>query len=122
MYFTLAAGAAAADAGVRMTIFDAGGHVVASLFAEAGETVSLTTYLAQGTYTVRIDGLTPAGSAVPGLGYSMQGVTLSDPIGPTGVDPTLNPNGTVTDDYTWTKFQPDYYATLVLDAVAAVLW
>ena len=96
--------------------------MVTSLFARAGQTVSLTTYLAQGAYTVRFEGLSAAGTALPALTYTLQGVTLSDPIGPTAVDPTLNPNGTVTSDYAWTAFQPDYYATLVLDPVAAIAW
>ena len=122
MYFVLSAAAAAVPSGVRMVVFDGDGHVVTSLFARAGQTVSLTTYLAQGPYTVRFEGLSPAGTALPTLTYTLQGVTLSDPIGPTAVDPTLNPSGTVTNDYAWAAFQPDYYATLVLDPVAAIAW
>jgi hypothetical protein len=123
MYFVLSAAAdPAARAGVRMVIFDGAGHAVASLFAQAGQTVSLTTYLALGVYTVRYEGLTPTGSALPNLTYSLQGVTLTDPIGPTGSNPTLGSGSTAVSDYSWTKFLSDYYATLVLDPVAGVLW
>ncbi|HEY1378659.1 MAG TPA: matrixin family metalloprotease, partial [Gemmataceae bacterium] len=60
MYFVLSAGDAGGTvAGVRMAIFDAAGHVVSTLFAEAGQTVSGTTYLTSGTYTVRFEVLTP---------------------------------------------------------------
>src|SRR5205823_9512806 len=98
------------------------GYVVASLVAPAGQTVSLTTYLAQGTYTVRFEGLTAdRGEALPKLTYSLKGVTLTDPIGPTGSDPTLGGKGTVTNDYVWTKFLLDYYTNLVLDPITDVL-
>ena len=120
MYFVLSAtGAnAAAQSGVRMTIYDSLGHVAATLFAKAGQTVSLTTYLSQGAYTVRFDGLSPAGTALPSLTYALTGVTLTDPIGPTGSDPT---GGGLT-NYDWSQNSLSYYTVLTYDVLAAVIW
>src|SRR5262249_45451828 len=87
MYFVLSGGdAGGVQAGVRMAIFDAAGHVVNTLFAEAGQTVSGTTYLTTGTYTIRFEVLTPDGTALPTMTYSLKGVTLTDPIAPVSLD------------------------------------
>jgi hypothetical protein len=123
MYFALSAGAVPAgqQAGVRMAIFDANGHVVGTLFAKAGQTVTAPMYLAPGTYTVRVEALTPAGVTLPTLGYTLQGLTLTDPIDPPPDDPSLGGSPT----------QPDYivgidttlaYLNLVLDTLGSVVW
>ena len=90
--------------------------------ARAGETVSLTAYLAQGTYTVRFEGLAASGAALPMLAYDLQGVTLSDPIGPVGSDPTLDGDGLVKDNYEWTKDSLNGYSKLILDPLGDVAW
>ena len=119
MHLVLSSGetAGTSRAGVRMSIFDLQGNVLATLFAEAGQTISASTYLSAGSYTVRFEGLTPTGSALPGLTYSLRGTTLTDPISPTPADPNAPVN-----DYTWQKFQDDYYASLVYDPAWDVAW
>ncbi len=120
MYFVLSADAAdlSVQSGVRMTIFDSNGHAVSTLFARAGQTVSATVYLTQGTYTVRYEGLSPAGATTTAINYSLKGVTLSDPIGPTGSDPT---GGGLT-NYGWSQNSLSYYTALTLDTLAAIIW
>jgi hypothetical protein len=122
MYFALSAGGATVPSGVRLTIYDASGHVVSSLFAPAGQTVTATTYLAAGAYTVRFDGLTPAGLTLPTLTYTLKGVTLSDPIDPVVTDPTLGGKSQTGPDYNWTKLSLDWYTSLVLDLAPDVMW
>jgi predicted Zn-dependent protease len=123
MHFALSAAsdATAAQAGVRMAVFDSQGHVKATLFAKAGQTVSLDLFLDQGDYTVRFEGLTAAGS-LPSLSYALRGITLTDPIGPTGSDPTLGDGGTITNDTDWVQGLLDYYDSLVLDPAGTVVW
>jgi hypothetical protein len=121
MYFELTAGAlpAGVDAGVRLAVFDAAGHVVATLFALAGQTVSTNVYLAVGEYTVRVEGLTPDGVALPALDYALKGVTLTDPIAPVSLDPALDGTG-LTPDYTLTK--GIVYAPKAYDMLGDVIW
>jgi hypothetical protein len=87
-HFVLSAnsGGVATAEGVQMTIYDQGGNVVATLTASAGQTNSLTIYLAAGTYTVVFSILGPAG--VP-LSFTLQAAGLSDQIDPYPLDPTL---------------------------------
>jgi len=119
MHFVLSATGAdpTVQAGVRMGVFDAAGHLVMSLFAHAGQTVTATTYLGAGTYTIRFDALTRTGAAAPSLTYNLQATTLTDAISPVPSDPNAPQSS-----YTWTKFQDDYYALLVLDALGDVIW
>jgi hypothetical protein len=120
MYFALSAGAVPAgqQAGVRMAIFDANGHVVGTLFAKAGQTVTAPMYLAPGQYTVRVEGLTPAGVSLPTLSYTLQGLTLTDPIDPPPDDPSLS----TSPDYLVEIDTALAYLNLALDTLGTVVW
>jgi hypothetical protein len=119
MYFELTATAlpAGVQAGVRMGVFDADGNVVATLFAKAGQTVSMSTFLAAGTYTIRFEGLTATGADLSTMGYSLKGVTLTDPIATVSDDPTLS---TLSPDYTFTKLRSIVGRSF--DALGDVIW
>src|SRR5262249_42278473 len=82
------------NAGVRLTIRDAAGNVVAVLIAMSGrDPVSLTQTLAAGNYTLTFTAFTTDGSPVPTLSYGLQATALSDPIGPQPQDSTTQPSG-----------------------------
>ena len=53
-----------------------------TLFAQAGQTITVDTYLLAGVYTLRFDGLTRSRGPLPDLAYTLQAVTLTDPISP----------------------------------------
>jgi hypothetical protein len=92
--FLLSANGQGAPAGsaVQMTITDSSGKVVYSLTANAGDTVSSDAlFLTPGAYTLSFTVLSPSGSPVPTLSYSLMGEPFSDPIGPTPTDPTQTP-------------------------------
>jgi hypothetical protein len=92
--FVLSANGSGAPAGsaMQMTITDSSGHVVYSLSAQAGDTVSSNALLlTPGAYTLSFTVLGPAGSPVPSLSYSLMGESISDPIGAVINDPTLTP-------------------------------
>lgn len=80
------------DATVRLTITDELGQLVLDIVAHAGETLSASTLLlVPGAYTARFSIQSASGAALPSLGFSLLGMTLSDPIGPVVDDPTLAP-------------------------------
>ncbi len=86
--FQLNLAATGTSGSVRMELRDANGHLVQTLSASAGQTITGgTLLLVPGTYTVRFI-LAPGATA---LNYSLSGVVLSDPIGPVLTDPTLTP-------------------------------
>ncbi len=122
MYFALSAGTvpAGVQAGVRLGIFDSNGHVVSTLFAKAGQTVTGSVYLDPGEYTLRIEGLTPAGVQLPSLGYTLLGLTLTDPIDPPPDDPSLGGTPTPPPDYTVGDDTNIDYTNLVLDSLGTV--
>jgi hypothetical protein len=124
MYFNLSAGTVPAgeQAGVRLGIFDANGHVVSTLFAKAGQTVTASVYLAPGQYTLRVEGLTPTGVALPNLAYALQGLTLTDPIDPPPNDPTLGGLAAPPPDYTIDVEVTINYIALALDTLGTVSW
>jgi hypothetical protein len=124
MYFALSAGTVPAgmQAGVRLAVFDANGHVVRTLFAKAGQTVTASTYLVPGTYTLRVEGLTPAGVVLPSLAYTLQGVTLTDPIDPPPDDPSLGGSTTTAPDYTIAVDTSLTCVALVLDSLSSIVW
>jgi hypothetical protein len=118
MHFVLDAADGDHNTGVRLTVYDADGRIVSTLFARAGKTATATTFLSAGAYTIRVDGLTRHGAPLAGLTYALQGIRVSDPIGPIASDPDA-----VDADYTWKQFETDYYAGLVLDTpLADVFW
>jgi hypothetical protein len=75
-----------ADAPAELTVVGSDGSVAGTLDA-AGNPASLTLFLPAGDYTLRV---TPLGGAGP-VDYSVGGITLSDPIDPYLLDPTLAP-------------------------------
>ncbi|MFO0954121.1 MAG: matrixin family metalloprotease [Isosphaeraceae bacterium] len=84
---TLKGATAAPGSAVKMTIRDKNGKAVAWLTAAAGDTVSgPDVLLTPGAYVVQY---TLVGTA--GLGLSLAGSAISDPIGPVLFDPTLSP-------------------------------
>jgi hypothetical protein len=123
MYFQLTGGAvpAGVQAGIRMAVFDSAGHAVATLFAQAGQTVAANTYLAAGSYTVRVEELAPAGVVLPSMSYSLKGVTLSDPIAPVSLDPSLDGTG-LPPDYVINRGSLDQYAGTSYDLLGDVIW
>src|SRR5207302_153181 len=91
-HFVLSANAGgAANVSVRLKIVDRSGAVVGSVAAADGQSVSLTPFLAAGTYSIRFDAVTGSGQAVPVIGYVLRGLGISDPIGPEEDDPTGTP-------------------------------
>jgi hypothetical protein len=120
MYFELTAAGLPDDVtgGIRMAIFDSAGHVVTTLFALAGQTVSASTFLAAGKYTIRFEALTPDGFKLPTMTYGLKGVTLTDPIATASSDPTLSP---LSPDYTLSRGTVKAYAG-ALDILGDVIW
>jgi hypothetical protein len=117
LYFLLtAAGGPAGQAAVRMTIHNQAGNVVFVLTAKAGETLSATTMLTQGTYTIRFQGFTrTTGAVLPTLAYSLKSTTLDNPIGPILADPGI--------DYIWKKDPLAYYLGLTLQEPSGdIVW
>ncbi|HVK09286.1 MAG TPA: matrixin family metalloprotease [Gemmataceae bacterium] len=82
--FALSADLLGAGAGgVTMTVRDAAGNVVISLGATAGQpAVTAVRYLAAGTYSVRYDYRSPAGSVAAPVRYGLFLLQLSDGVGP----------------------------------------
>lgn len=121
MFLELGAGdvRSGALAGMRLAVFDASGHVVATLFALAGETVSTNVFLAAGVYTLRVELLAPAGTALPTMDYTLKGVTLTDPIAPVSLDPALDGTGLAA-DFKLTKDVKSTYAAASYDLLGDV--
>src|SRR5207247_2062813 len=71
---------------------DLSGKVKFTLLAQNGQTVTGNAYLTKGTYVVRFVAGTADGSPLPAMSYSLQGLNLSDPIGPRSSDPTSDPS------------------------------
>jgi hypothetical protein len=91
--YTLSAAGTGAPAGstVQMTITDSSGHVLASLAALSGQTVTGSpVLLTPGVYTIHFSLVTPGGE--PGaLSFELRGTSITDPIGPVITNPTLSP-------------------------------
>jgi hypothetical protein len=79
-----------ACAAVQMTIKDANGNVVPPQVIQDSEAVTKNYFLIPGTYTFVFAAL-PAGQPLTPLVYQLEGLSLSDPIGPQPDDPTLTP-------------------------------
>jgi hypothetical protein len=93
MHLVLSAEApgAAAAAGVRLQIFDKKGHLVLSLDALNGQTVSADVFLKEGAYTVSVVAVTADGSPLAPPTYLLRAKSLTDPLDPVPVDPTSPP-------------------------------
>ena len=124
MYFALSAGTvpAGVNAGVQLGIFDANGNLVSSLFAKAGLTVTESVYLDPGQYTLRAQALTPAGVALPNLTYTLQGLTLTNPIDPPPDDPSLGGTPTPPPDYAVNSDAALAALELALASLGVVTW
>lgn len=77
----------AQDGAVSASIYDESGAILGQLAARAGQTRGLTLYVPPGRYFVRF-----TTSSASGARYSLAAMSLSDPIGPTPLDPTLTPS------------------------------
>jgi hypothetical protein len=106
--------------GVRLTVYDSLGHVASTLFAQAGQTITVDTYLLVGTYTLRFDGLTRTAGPLGNLAYTLQAVTLTDPISPQPADPNAPPPDDST--FVYTVYDASYYAAQVFDLAKDVVW
>lgn len=93
MTFLVSAGGPAGS-GVRLTVTDAAGNAVQTLFAAAGETAGgVGVLLRPGQYSVRIEAVRPAGYAGP-LSVTVRGNRVDDPVGALPSDPTTTPQYT----------------------------
>jgi hypothetical protein len=94
-HFVLSASGANVPAGaaMEMDIYDQNGNVVYTLIAAAGQSQSLTCYLAQGQYMLSFKAINTNGGAVAPLFFTLAGIDLSDPINPYQSNPTSSPSG-----------------------------
>ncbi|MBP3956053.1 hypothetical protein J8F10_12245 [Gemmata sp. G18] len=89
---TATGGSATALTAVRMTIYDATGHAVFTTVARAGQPLSTgAVWLVSGSYSVVFNAATQDGSALQSLGLVLSARTLSDPLDPIIVNPTVPP-------------------------------
>src|SRR5262249_40953883 len=63
-------------------IYDQNGNVAYTLAAMAGDTRSLTVFLAAGKYTIKFSSFTTDGNTPPLLNYILSGLNISEPISP----------------------------------------
>jgi hypothetical protein len=93
---------------LQWTVYDPLGHVVLTAFVTPGSTITRNLYMAPGTYqmTFALVGATTNGP----LSFSFGALTLSDPIGPQSVDPTLDPGTTIIGGLVWWN---GYYGSLL---------
>ncbi len=99
--FVLSTSAVGAAAGVQvlLQIYDSTGQLVFTLAGSVGETVSgASVLLTPGQYRVQISVVNSGGGAVPSITYSLDGASLSDPIGASPSDPTTEPMYPCPDD------------------------
>ncbi len=97
---------------IRMSILDADGNEVYTLFTPAGQSISGDVLLAAGNYTIIFTAGTPDGTSLPDLSFTLDVLVRSDPIGlkpanssdsPTGgsdTSPTSGPTTTYSGPYT----------------------
>ncbi len=113
-HFELSAdgGTAGTANGLRMTIFNQAGEVMATQLVLAGQSADFNVLLGAGTYTICFSAGTQNGSALQPLAYSLTGTNVSDPIGLGPVDPTLNGASSAPPVYTFTVYAYTYYSDL----------
>jgi hypothetical protein len=113
MHFVLDASAiASVDSAVLMKIYDSNNNVVFTLLSTNGVAVSGNVFLAAGNYTVRIEGGTRTGVALPSILYDVRTVRVTDPIDPIPLDPTLGPVGVTAPTFGWLQADPTSYSVL----------
>src|SRR5262249_36585811 len=94
--FSLSAsvGTSTVASAVRMTIYDQNNNAVFTTVAFAGQPLSTAfAFLAAGNYTVVFNSATQLGNPLPDLTWTLGALSLSNPLDPTPIDPTLNPTG-----------------------------
>jgi hypothetical protein len=92
--FVLSTGTAGSASGVHvlMQIYDSTGQLVFTLAGPVGKTVSgASVLLTPGQYRVRFSVVNSSGTAPPPISYSLNGASISDPIGAAKSDPTDEP-------------------------------
>jgi hypothetical protein len=108
LQLSLAVDPGPAGAFVELTVIDGAGQVVGILTAAAGDTASMTVFLPAGIYgfLFRVHG-------APTLTCTLYGRGISDPIGPSLIDPTLTPTepSTTTTTTTTTATTTTTYST-----------
>jgi hypothetical protein len=80
-------------AAVELDVYNEAGNLLLSRVAQVGQTQSVTVFLAQGKYRFRLTGLNTGSAGVAPLSYALQGIDLSDPVGPYQYDSTASPSG-----------------------------
>jgi hypothetical protein len=81
------------NSALRMSILDANGNEVFTLFTPAGQAISGDVLLAAGTYTVIFTAGTPDGSSLPDLSFTLDLMVRTDPIGMAPSDTSGSPSG-----------------------------
>jgi hypothetical protein len=80
-------------AAVRLTVRDSQGNVVYQLQAADGDTVSGDVMVSAGVYTVAITVVPPADGSLPVIGFTLNLIGITDPIGVQAADTTSDPSG-----------------------------
>ncbi len=78
-------------ASARFSIFDSQNLAIATQLTATGDAASLNLFLPGGTYTLLVGGGATRAGPMPAIRYTLEGLTLSDPIGPQAVEPGTNP-------------------------------
>ncbi|MHB8970149.1 MAG: matrixin family metalloprotease [Pirellulaceae bacterium] len=93
-HFALSVAALAGDssAAVWAVLYDAAGNVLQQIAAHPGDTRSASAVLlTPGEYRLQLHAADPRGVSLPALAFDFLGKTISLPIGPGSLDPTLSP-------------------------------
>lgn len=104
---------ASVASGVRMIIYNANSHIIASFSTDAGTTSTGAVMLGSGTYYMRFEGATKTGVPLANLSYSLRTVVLSDPIDPYAPPDPTNPPP-LPPDYTTNHQADPFYIALSL--------
>ncbi|MBX3400857.1 MAG: VCBS repeat-containing protein [Gemmataceae bacterium] len=78
-------------AAARFSIFDGQNRTIDTRQTAAGDAASANIFLPPGVYTLLVGGGATDGGPMPTIRYVVEGLTLSDPIGPQAVEPGTNP-------------------------------
>lgn len=81
---------ASGSAALRWTVYDSQGRILLAATVLPGQTLTRKLYLAPGDYLFRFAVADAKATGLP-LTYHFRGLSLSDPIGPQPIDPTLEP-------------------------------
>lgn len=98
-----------ATAALRWDLYDLHGNLVLSATASGGSTLTRNLYLAPGVYFFRF---TSVGTGP--LTFNFGALSLTDPVGPGGTDPTLDPSSDGGLSYLWYTWGDGYIGYLML--------